>query len=47
MVNFDEMDNPENNVILVNAGRIPLSDATQPMTDDGELKDAFGDYSGN
>jgi hypothetical protein len=47
MVNFDEMDMPENNVILVNAGKIPLSDATQPMTDDGEFKDAFGDYSGN
>jgi len=41
------MDNPENKVILVNAGKIPLSDAALPMEDDGELKDAFGDYSGN
>jgi phage portal protein BeeE len=47
MVNFDEIDAPENKVILVNAGKIPLSDATQPMEDDGEFKDAFGDYSGN
>lgn len=45
MIHFDETATPEAQVILVNAGKIPLSDAAMPMQDEAELKDAFGDYS--
>jgi HK97 family phage portal protein len=44
MVNFDELGTDEAKVILVDAGKIPLADAAMSMPDDGELKDAFGDY---
>lgn len=44
MINFDERGTPDADVILVDAGKVPLADAASSMPDDGEAKDLFGDY---
>lgn len=44
MINFDERGTPDADVILVSAGKVPLSDAASEMPDDGNAKDIFGDY---